>query len=98
GTERRLCLGMIEGVAIKFLPADRPSLLEENLGTAVLVIQPFGVRFGLLECSLLSVQRGLERTRIDQEERLVLPHFLTIVEIDALQVSGDSCADLHRVD
>ena len=89
GTECRLRLGVIEGVAIKFLTADRPSLLEENLGTVVLVIQPFGVRLGLLKCSFLSVQRGLERTRIDQEEQLVLPHFLTIVEIDALQVSGD---------
>src|SRR5208283_2030085 len=84
GTEGRLRLGVVEGVAIEFLPADRPSLLEEKLGPVVLVIEPFRMRVGLLESSLLSVQRGLERTRIDQEEQVVLLHFLTIMEIDAL--------------
>ena len=70
-TERRLGLGVVKSVAIKFLAADRPSLLEKDLGPAVFVIQPPGMCLRLLECALLAVQRGLERSRIDQEKEIV---------------------------
>ena len=50
----RLRLGVVEGVAVVLLPADRPALVVEDLGPAILVVQPLGVRLGLLERGLWS--------------------------------------------
>ena len=81
---------MVKGITIEFLAADRSTLLEEDLGPAVLIVQPLGMSIGLLESTFLSIQRGLERARIDEKEAIVLSDLLTVVEVNTLQVTGNT--------
>ena len=56
------------------------------------------VGLGLLDGRLGLVERGLEGTRVDREERIVLLHELAVGEVDRLQVPRNARAHLDVVE
>jgi len=55
------------------------------------------VRFGLRQVGLRLVERNLERPLVDGEQEIALLHQLPVLEVDLVEIAGDTRAHFHRI-